>query len=76
MDIKKTLIEGIIQDLIIYLCEDRNMDINAAMELVYNSITYTKLCNEDTGLYIESSAYVYELLKDEMAEGCLRQREI
>lgn len=68
--------EGIIQDLTTYLCEDKNIDIKDAMELVYNSITYTKLCNEDTGLYRESSAYVYELLKDEMVEGCLKQKEI
>jgi hypothetical protein len=45
------------------------------MILYDESITYTKLCNEDTGLYRESSAYVYEFLKDEMVEGCLKQKE-
>ena len=46
------------------------------MSIVYNSIVYAKLCDEDTGLYIESSSYIYELLKDEIEDGCLNQKEI
>jgi hypothetical protein len=46
------------------------------MSIVYNSIVYAKLCDEDTGLYRESSSYIYELLKDEIEDGCLNQKEI
>jgi len=46
------------------------------MSTVYNSIVYTKLCDENTGLYRESSSYIYELLKDEIEDGCLNQKEI
>ena len=69
MEIKKALIEGIIQDLITYLCDDKNISIHEPM-----SIVYTKLCDEDTGLYRESSSYIYELLKDVIQEGCLNQK--
>lgn len=76
MEIKKVLIEGIVQDLITYLCDDKNISIHESMSIVYNSIVYTKLCDEDTGLYRESSSYIYELLKDVIQEGCLNQKEV
>jgi hypothetical protein len=46
------------------------------MSIVYNSTVYTKLNDENTGLYRESSSYIYELLKDEIEDGCLNQKEI
>lgn len=73
---KKILIEGIIQDLVSYICEDKGIAIDEAMTVVYSSIVYIKLIDEATGLYRESSAYVYELLKDELADGVLKQKEI
>lgn len=76
MDTKKILIEGIIQDLVSYICEDKSIAIDEAMTIVYNSIVYGKLMDEATGLYREGSSYVYELLKDELVEGVLKQKEI
>lgn len=76
MEIKKILMEGIIQDLISYICDDKKISIHESMSIVYNSIVYAKLCDEDTGLYRESSSYMYELLKDEIEDGCLNQKEI
>ena len=73
---KKVLIEGIIQELISYLCDDKGITIEESMAIVYNSIVYDKLCDENTGLYRESSSYVYELLKDELEDGCIKQKEI
>lgn len=75
MNVIKALIEGITQDLIVFLVEDREVIIEEAMKLVYNSAIFEKLSNPDTGLYRESSAYVYELLKDELKEGKLIQKE-
>ena len=75
MSIINALIEGITQDLIIFVVEDKGNDIEEAMKLVYNSATFEKLSNHDTGLYRESSAYVYELLKDELREGKIIQKE-
>lgn len=60
------LVECIIQDLIRYMVEDNNITIEEAMDVVYNSKTFEKLNNLETHLYYESSAYVYEILKEEL----------
>ena len=61
------LVECITQDIIVYLAEDKNMSKEEAMDIVYNSKTYELLCDLETHLYYESSAYVYEILKEELA---------
>lgn len=63
------LIEGITKNIIAYLMEDYDMTMPAAIVLFYNSETFKKLSDEATGLYIESSAYVYEILKVEVKMG-------
>ena len=61
------LVEGISKDIIGYLMEDH--DLTTALKEFYNSETFAKLSDEATGLYIESSAYVYEILKSEFKYG-------
>lgn len=63
------LIEGVTKDIIAYLMTDRNMDIESAVSLFYNSDTFEKLSDKATGLYIESSAYVYDILQTELKMG-------
>ena len=63
---KPYLVEGITKDIIMYLMEDKGYDLMRALKEFYNSETFAKLYNEETGLYIESSAYVYEIFKEEM----------
>jgi hypothetical protein len=75
MDIKKELIEGITQEMIKFLCEDKDYDIEKSMDIVYNSQIFVKLSDVETGLYIESPSYVYELLKDELHDGVIIQKE-
>lgn len=53
MNVIKALIEGKTQDLIVFLVEDREVIIEEAMKLVYNSAIFEKLSNPDTGLYRE-----------------------
>lgn len=65
------LIEGITKDIIAYLMEDNGYDLSTAIKELYNSETFAKLSDETTGLYIESSAYVYNMLKDEIKNGRL-----
>lgn len=60
------LVECITQDLIVYLVEDKEISKEDAMDIVYNSKTYELLCDLETHLYYESSAYVYEILKEEL----------
>lgn len=76
MDTKKILIEGIIQDLIKYLCEDKGVVIEESLDMVYNSEVFQRVSDVETGLYRESSSYIYELLKDELSDGKIIQKEI
>lgn len=65
------LVEGITKDIIGYLIEDNGYDLPTALKEFYNSETFAKLSDESTGLYIESSAYIYEILKGELKYGIL-----
>lgn len=42
----------------------------------YNSEIFEKLVDKETGLYLESPEYVYDLFKDEMNFGHIIQVEI
>ena len=66
------LIEGITKDIIIYLMDDEGCDLPEALNVFHNSDTFAKLTDENTGLYIESSAYVYETLKSELKFGKIK----
>ena len=65
------LVEGITKDIVAYLMQDNGYNLPAALKEFYNSETFAKLSDEATGLYIESSAYVYEILKEELKYGRL-----
>jgi hypothetical protein len=69
------LIEYSIQDIIAYHMEDTKCDIETAMKHFYTSVVFEKLQDIDTGLYRESSAYVYDLFKIELEHGKLIQLE-
>lgn len=75
MHVVNALIEGVTQDIIAYLVEDRAIEVEEAKSIFYRSVSYKKLLNKDTGLYRESSAYLYELLKDELTDGAFIQKE-
>lgn len=45
-----------------------------AMREFYASETYLKLVDEETGLYYESAAYVYDIYKDEKRAGHLVEK--
>jgi len=48
------------------LMRDKGLGIPEALNLVYSSNLYEKLCDTETGLYIQSSSYNYNLLKKEL----------
>ena len=60
------IVECTTQDLIRYLIEDNQITMEEAMDIVYNSKTFEQLYDFRTHLYYESSAYVYEYLKEEV----------
>ncbi len=66
MNKQEMLVEYITQDIIGYLMVDNNFDIDEAMHVFYNLQTFEKLQDVETGLYLEGSAYVYEIFKTEL----------
>ena len=69
MNDRQLLIEGITKDIIQYLMEDYGMELQGAFRKLYNSETYEKLQDERTGLYLQSSGYVYDFLQNEIRTG-------
>lgn len=63
------LMEFIVQDIVAYIMEDTGASLDDAMHQFYNSRTFEKLHDTETGLYLEGSAFVYELYKDENVIG-------
>jgi len=72
---REMLIEYIIQDVVAFIVDDKKISIEEAMYLFYNSKIFDKLHDNETGLYLESSAFIYEILKDEITSGVLVQTE-
>jgi hypothetical protein len=65
-DYPQTMIETSIGLSAEYLVEDCGMSIEDALDAVYNSSVYERLLDRSTGLYRESPAYIYEMLKGEL----------
>ena len=63
------LVEGITKDIVCFLMEEESYELTEALGVFYNSETFAKLTDEETGLYIESSSFVYEILKSELKYG-------
>lgn len=58
--------EEIVKDLIARLMEERGLTMQQAFDAVYTSRLFEKLSDSKTGLYFQSSGYVYGYLMDEM----------
>lgn len=65
------LFEGISADVVRYLIERDGMTLQEAILTFHNSETFACLEDSETGLYIESPAYVYDLLLSELRHGKL-----
>ena len=66
-DNQQEMIEYTTQDVIKNLVEEKQLSLEKAMDAFYLSDTFTKLSDVDTGLYLEGSDYIYELLMREKA---------
>lgn len=63
---QQEMIEYTTQEVIRYLIEDNGISMEQAMEQFYMSEVFEKLYDIETGLYLDGSAYIYEMLKREM----------
>lgn len=73
---QEQLIEYMIQDIVDMFATDQNIEYDEAMNKFYNLKVFEKLQDIETGLYLESPEYVYDLFKDEMNFGRIIQAEI
>ena len=76
MSKRKYLKEGIVKDLIKFLSLDLHVSYDIAMSMVYKSETFSKVMDDDTGLYLVGSPYVYDILTTEINFGRIVQTEI
>ncbi len=63
------MVEEISKDIVLLLMEEHGMSMDDAMRVLYTSDTYNRLSDLRTGLYSQSTAYVYEYLEKELATG-------
>lgn len=63
--------EGVAKDLVQYLMNDFQISTLDALDTLYDSETYAKLSNPSTGLYFQSSKYVYTFLQNELRTGAI-----
>ena len=68
----KFLINVLIEKLAVCVSIDYNLTEEDAMNLIYNSQLYDKIIDLETGLYYQSVAYNYNLLKTEIEYGKIR----
>ena len=61
------LTDYVLSELVKYVMEDTGCTIEQAMERVYNSPLMTALQDEEGELYVQSPAYLYELMQTEKA---------
>jgi len=66
---KEFLIDSIVEDMAQMLIDDTKCKIADALDIIYNSETYEKLCDFSTGLASQSAAYNYAVLQYELKNG-------
>lgn len=65
----KYMKEAMAADLAELLVKDFGMSVTESLDTLYGSETYAKLCDPATGLFFQSTQYVYTFLKSELNTG-------
>ena len=58
--------EEIVKDMIARLMDERNLSMQEAFDAVYTSRLFEKLSDPKTGLFFQSSGYVYSYLTEKL----------
>lgn len=69
----KMMQEDMYAELVQILMEVYGYSQDKALETLYNSDTFARLQDIDTGLYYQSTGYVYSFLKSELNFGDYRR---
>lgn len=75
MSKKEQLAEFNVQDIISYIVEDTGIEFDEAMNQFYASETFDRLQDLETGLYLESSAYILICIKTKCERENLCRRK-
>ena len=65
------VIEELVKEIALRLMDERGQTMKQALDTIYNSETYTKILDLRTGLYSQSTTYVYSFLENEILTGKL-----
>lgn len=65
----KFLIDSLVEQLALWAMRDYRLSMVEALQLIFNSQLYEKVIDLETGLYYQSAAYNYGLLKHEVDYG-------
>ena len=65
------MIEELLKEMALILINMKGMSMMQALDAIYNSDTYSSLINLKSGLYSQSTAYVYEYLDKELSTGSM-----
>lgn len=61
--------ECMLRDLAVMLIDEYNISLAEALDILYNSETFEKLQDPETGLYFQSPVYVFDFLQRELRQG-------
>ena len=76
MSDREFLIETNTQDILKILISEGGLSLKDAMRQFYTSAVFEKLLDCNTGLYLESPAYIYNLYLNEVKNAGIMQDEI
>ena len=65
----KFLLMSVVDKMVYLVMNEYKLSMSQALDLVYTSETYSKIEDLETGLYYQSAAYNFNLLKHEIAYG-------
>lgn len=65
-------VECLSTELVEMLMNKYGWDTKKALDELYSSETYKRLCNEECGLYYESAVYVFSYLQNEIETGIVK----
>lgn len=66
------LVEYITAKVVERIVSEKGASIEDALLQFHNSETFEILCRQETGMYIESPGYIYEIYKEELLRGTVR----
>ena len=65
-------VECLSSELVEMLMKKYGWDIKKALDELFSSETYRRLCNPQCGLYYESAVYVFSYLQNEIETGVVK----